>query len=178
MSSIEYIKSDLYRYKENTSFSTFIKVYLSNKSFRFQVWFRIATRGKTFKNFGRIVLFLKNQGSIVIPRQTEVGYGLYIGHGGPVVINPSTIIGNNVNLSQFTSIGTNSGKAAVIGDEVYIGPNVSIVGNVKIGDGATIGAGSVVVKDIPPEATAVGNYAKVINYDNHRQFVNRKWKCL
>lgn len=49
---------------------------------------------------------------------------------------------------------------------MYIGPNVCVVENVKIGDNVTIGAGSVVTKDIPSNATAVGNYAKVINYNN------------
>ena len=35
-----------------------------------------------------------------------------------------------------------------------------------IGNNVTIGAGSVVTKDIPNNETAVGNYAKVINYNN------------
>ena len=71
-------------------------------------------------------------------------------------MNPTTIIGNNVNLSQFTTIGANGGKqAAYIGDNVYIGPNVCIIDNVKIGNNATIGAGSVVTKDIPENATTM-----------------------
>ena len=56
-----------------------------------------------------------------------MNYGLYISHGGPVVVNPSTVIGDNCNLSQFVTIGSNEGKAAVIGDNVYIGPNTCIV---------------------------------------------------
>ncbi len=77
------------------------------------------------------------------------------------------MIGNNVNLSQFTTIGANGGRqAAEIGDNVYIGPNVCIIEHVKIGNNATIGAGSVVTKDIPENATAVGNYAKVISMNN------------
>jgi len=60
---------------------------------------------------------------IQLPRNTKIDYGLYIGHGGPIVINKTTIIGNNCNLSQFTTIGANDGKAAVIGDNTYIGPN-------------------------------------------------------
>ena len=84
-----------------------------------------------------------------IPRTTKIGYGLYIGHGLGAVINPLTIIGNNCNISQFLSIGSNHGTPAIIGDNVYIGPHVSIVENVKIGNNVTIGAGSVVTKDIP-----------------------------
>ncbi|NLN57096.1 MAG: serine acetyltransferase, partial [Gammaproteobacteria bacterium] len=42
----------------------------------------------------------------------------------------------------------------------------------------TIGAGSVVTKDIPENATAVGNYAKVIHMNNAGQSVNRRWTDL
>ena len=47
-----------------------------------------------------------------------------------------------------------------------MGPNCCIIENVCIGECATIGAGSVVTKDIPANATAVGNYVKVVNYNN------------
>ncbi len=112
---------------------------------------------------------------IQLPKETKVGYGLYIGHGGPIVVNKTAVIGNNCNLSQFTTIGSNHYCAAVIGDNTYIGPNVCIVEHVHIGNNVTIGAGSVVTKDIPDNATAVGNYAKVINYDNPGRFINRRW---
>ena len=48
--------------------------------------------------------------------------------------------------------------------------------DVKIGNNVTIGAGSVVTKDIPDNATAAGNYAKVINYKDPGRFVNNRWK--
>ena len=81
-----------------------------------------------------------------------------------------------MNLSQFTTIGANKGReAAEIGDNVYIGPNVCIIENVKIGDNVTIGAGSVVTKDIPENATAAGNYAKVLNTNNPGLLVNNRW---
>ncbi len=82
---------------------------------------------------------------------------MYIGHRGPAVVNPKTIIGNNCNLSQFSTIGCNDGNGADIGDNVYIGPNICIVENVHIGDNVTIGAGSVVTKDIPHNATVAGS---------------------
>ena len=61
------------------------------------------------------------------------------------------------------------------GDNTYIGPNVCIVENVRIGNNVTIGAGSIVTKDIPDNATAVGNYAKVINYNNPGRFIGNRW---
>jgi galactoside O-acetyltransferase len=51
-----------------------------------------------------------------------------------------------------------------IEDDVWIGANAVIVGGVSIGKGAVIGAGSVVTKDIPPFAVAVGVPARVIKY--------------
>lgn len=59
---------------------------------------------------------------------------------------------------------------------MYIGPNVCIIENVKIGYNVTIGAGSVVTKDIPENATAVGNYAKLLNFDQPGKFVNKRYK--
>lgn len=53
---------------------------------------------------------------------TQIGYGLYLGHAMCMVIDRRTIIGNNVNLSQFLNVGSNYGKPAVIKDNVYIGP--------------------------------------------------------
>lgn len=100
---------------------------------------------------------MRNHQQIQILRKTKIGYGLYISHGGPVVVNPSTVIGNNCNLSQFVTIGSNEGKAAVIGDN------------------ATIGAGSVVTKDIPSNATAAGNYAKVLNVNNPGRYIQNRY---
>lgn len=112
---------------------------------------------------------------IQIPRTTKIGYGFYIGHGIGIVINGGTVIGNNVNVSQFLSIGTNKRTPAVIGDNVYIGPNVCVVENVHIGNNTTIGAGAVVVKDVPEGATVGGVPAKVLNYNDNSKFVHNKY---
>lgn len=172
----EYIKSDLFRYHGKTDFKTFITAILKNRTFRFQVSFRLCQSKGFSKYIGYFLyLFNRTKKNIILSRHTKVGYGLYIGHGGPIVVNPTAVIGNNVNLSQFTTIGANNGKAAIIGDNVYIGPNVCVVENVVIGDNVTIGAGSVVTKSIPDNATAVGNYAKVVNYNNPGRYIQNKW---
>lgn len=173
----QYILSDLYRYSGNTTAKSFVKNYLFNRGFNFSFWLRLAGgKGILAKLAYPIFYYKKRKYGIDIHCSTQIGYGLYIGHGGPVVINPTTIIGNNVNLSQFTTIGANGGRqAATIGDNVYIGPNVCIIDDVTIGNNVTIGAGSVVTKDIPDHATAVGNYAKVIHYNHAGHAVNRRW---
>lgn len=157
MGAIELIKSDLFRYAGTTSSKAFIKTYVKEAGFRFSVAFRLVNAGGVLKLFGIILWKLRNHQQIQILRKTKIGYGLYISHGGPVVVNPSTVIGNNCNLSQFVTIGSNEGKAAVIGDN------------------ATIGAGSVVTKDIPSNATAAGNYAKVLNFNKPGRYIHNRY---
>jgi len=112
---------------------------------------------------------------VQIAASTKIGYGFYIGHGICMVVNGGTVIGNNVNLSQFLNIGTNKNTPAIIGDNVYIGPHANIIEDVRIGNNSTIGAGAVVTRDVPENATVAGVPAKILNYDNPGKFVNRRW---
>lgn len=172
----DYVKSDLMRYYGKYDISTFLKAYLRNSTFRFQYAFRLCQCAGPTKVIGLFLWVInRTRKRIQLPRNTKVGYGLYIGHEGSIVVNSTTIIGNNCNLSQFTTIGSNENNAAIIGDNTYIGPNVCIIENVQIGNNVTIGAGSVVTKDIPDNATAVGNYAKVINFNNPGRYINNRW---
>lgn len=82
----------------------------------------------------------KRKYSLQIPLSANIGYGLYLGHDTSIVINGSAVIGNNVNLSQFTTIGSMKSTAATIEDEVYVGPAVCIVEQIRIGRRAMIGA--------------------------------------
>ena len=105
----------------------------------------------------------------------KVGYGLYLGHLQSVVFNSAAIIGNNCNFSQFTTIGSNNGESAIIGDNVYVGPNVCIVEGVTIGSGVTIGAGSVVCKNIACGVTAAGSPAVKISNKQHPEYICNKY---
>ena len=93
-----------------------------------------------------------------------------------MVIHGDTIIGNNVNLSQFLNIGTNHGTPAVIGDNVYVGPHVSIVEDVVVSSNTTIGAGAVVSKSIPENATAAGVPARVLNYKCPCKYIIHRYR--
>ena len=93
---------------------------------------------------------------VYIKSDTMIGYVFYIGIWYRSSDTSNIVIGNNYNISQFLSIGSNHGTPAVIGDNVYIGSLVSIVENVKIGDNTTIGVEILVIKDISANLTAVG----------------------
>ena len=101
---------------------------------------------------------------IDISYMTKIGHGLKISHGIGLVVNPGTIIGENVWLRQNTTIGNTlkDSDAPIIGNNVNIGANVVIIGKIKIGDNSIIGAGSVVTMDIPANCTVVGNPARII----------------
>lgn len=174
----EFIKSDLYRYTGELSKKKFFRTYFFNISFCYLFWFRLTKSDnkitKVIAKFMHSRLTRKYQ--LKIPSNTIIGYGLYIGHGMAIVLHPTVRIGDNCNLSQFTTIGSNNGKSATIGDNVYIAPNVCIVEDVKIGNNVTIGAGSVVTKDIPDNMTVAGVPARIISSKEPGRYVNRRWK--
>ena len=173
----EYIKSDIYRYYGCFNLKTMMRAILSS-TLRFQIVFRMCQMNGFWQKIGKVLWQLNiTKKRIQIPVSTKIGYGLYIGHGGPVVVNGNAVIGNNCNLSQFVTIGANHSWGAVIGDNVYIDPNVCVVEAVCIGNNVTIGAGSVVTKNIPDNATAAGNYAKVLNYNNPGRYIGNPWRC-
>lgn len=172
-----YLKSDLYRYYGKTGFLTLLKGYLTSRTIRWHVAFRLINSANLIEKMCGCVLWVLNRTRhmIAISHGAQIGYGLYIGHGGPVIVNKTAKIGDNCNLSPWTVIGSNSYNAATIGNNVYIGPSVCIVEDVVIGDNVTIGAGSVVTKSIPSNATAAGNYAKVLNYNNPSRYIHNLW---
>lgn len=166
--TIAKIRSDYHRYtgKGNHPFYRIILYLLLGRDhcFNYSFWLRLAHKKSWI---WPLAVFMHKRLStkylVQIPRQCEIGYCLYLGHGICMVVNPHTVIGNNVNLSQFLNIGTNHGTAATIGDNVWIGPNVCIVEDVHIGNNSSVGAGAVVVKDVPDGATVAGVPAKVIS---------------
>lgn len=171
------INSDLYRYYGNTRCKTLIGAYFLNRSFNYCLWLRLAKSGIPLISwFAKKVHSWKSRAySIHIPVEVEIGVGLYIAHGMPLVINPTAKIGNNCNLSQFVTIGSNHGRAARIGDNVYIGPGVSIVEGVEIGSDVIVGAGAVVVHSISPGTTVVGVPARSIGPNRHPEYIGNRW---
>ncbi|WP_309497495.1 serine O-acetyltransferase [Sulfurovum sp.] len=96
----------------------------------------------------------------------SIGRRVFIDHGVGVVIGETTIIGDDVVIYQQVTLGgvsSSKGKRhPTIGNNVVIGAGAKILGNIYIGDDAKIGANSVVVKNVPFSATAVGIPARVL----------------
>ena len=177
---IELIRSDYYRFSQvRASLLKMWIVSLYSSGFAYNFWLRLSSYKGWMFPFCRLMLFLVSEHThIHISYKCRIGYGLYLGHGIDMIVNPLAIIGNNCNLSQFLSIGSNTGHSCIIGDNVYVGPNVCIVEDVRIGSNSTIGAGAVVIKDIPDNATAVGVPAKVISYSNPGQYIYSRYNIF
>lgn len=96
----------------------------------------------------------------------RIGRGFFIDHGMGVVIGETTEIGDWVMLYQGVTLG-GTGKQQgkrhpTLEDEVVIGVGASVMGAITIGRNARVGGGAVVVKDVPPHATAVGVPARIV----------------
>ena len=172
------IKSDRFRLTGKME-STLSILFHSIKPFSSTLlfWLRLSSYKGFLYPFCRFMYErVSKKAQVQISPFTKIGYGFYTGHNICMIVNGATVIGNNVNISQFLNIGTNHNTPAIIGDNVYIGPHVSIVGNVKIGSNSSIGAGAVVTKDIPDNATAAGVPAQVLNYNNPGRYVGNRYK--
>lgn len=149
--AVKLLAQDFHRYCSTKGITSFLKTYYLQRGFRYTVWLRLSAVNGLVGMLSKIILHhLSSKFCNEIHSCTRIGGGLYLGHGYGIVIHPTAVIGSNVNLSQFTTIGSNKGKAATIGNNVYIGPGVCVVEDVTIGDGSTIGAGSVVTRNTPP----------------------------
>ena len=137
--------------------------------------------------------------NIESPFQCDYGYNIEIGENfysnhNLIILDVGRVkIGDNVQVAPNVSIytaghpvhpetrntGYEYGIDITIGDNVWIGGSVCVMPGVTIGNNAVIGAGSVVTKDIPENAIAVGNPARVLRYiteeDRDFYFKDRKF---
>ncbi|WP_353663290.1 serine O-acetyltransferase [Hydrogenimonas sp. SS33] len=132
-------------------------------NYRIANWFH----RKGFKLFARFLMGLSQLiTNIDIHPAATIGRRVFIDHGIGVVIGETAIIGDDVTIYQGATLGgvsLNPGKRhPTVERNVVIGAGAKVLGNITIGYNSKIGANSVVVRDVPPESTAVGIPAKVV----------------
>ena len=109
---------------------------------------------------------------IEIHPAAQIGNEFFIDHGSGVVIGETAAIGNCVTLYQGVTLGGTGfqrGKRhPTLGNNVTVGSGAKLLGPIAVGDGAKIGANTVVVEDVPPGATVVGNPGHPVRLEGKR----------
>ncbi|WP_371376717.1 serine O-acetyltransferase [Sporomusa aerivorans] len=136
----------------------------------------------------RISHYLFKRGWVLVPRLicyfnrvltgvdihpgATIGEGLFIDHATGVVIGETCIIGNNVTLYQGVTLG-GTGKEKgkrhpTIGNNVVVASGAKVLGSFTVGDNSKIGAGSVVLREVPPNSTVVGIPGKIVWHEGKK----------
>jgi serine O-acetyltransferase len=102
----------------------------------------------------------------------RIGRGLFIDHGAGVVIGETASVGDDVTIYQGVTLGgtgfARGKRHPTVGNEVMIGAGAALLGPIEIGDRAKIGANSVVIHDVPPNSTVVGNPGHPVRVDGKK----------
>jgi len=115
-------------------------------------------------------LYLQSQSSRIfavdIHPAARIGCGIMIDHATGIVIGETAAVGDNTSLLHGVTLG-GSGKESgdrhpKIGANVMIGAGAKVLGNISVGNCSRVAAGSVVLKDVPPNTTVAGVPAKVV----------------
>jgi len=117
-------------------------------------------------NLSRIVT------GVEIHPAARIGESLFIDHGEGVVIGETAEIGDNVTLYQGVTLGgtgfARGKRHPTVGDDVVIGSGAKLLGPIRVGRASKVGANSVVIHDVPANATVVGNPGHPVRVDGRR----------
>jgi len=109
---------------------------------------------------------------IEIHPAAKIGQGFFVDHGAGVVIGETAEIGDDVTLYQGVTLGGTgfaTGKRhPTLEDNVTVGAGAKLLGAITVGHGAKIGANSVVIHDVAPNSTVVGNPGHAVRVDGRR----------
>src|ERR671922_983065 len=119
-----------------------------------------------------LALFTRSFTNIEIHPGAEIGDGLFIDHGMGVVIGETAEVGENVTMYQGVTLGGTgfaTGKRhPTVECNVTIGSGAKLLGPITIGHGAKIGANAVVIHDVPPNSTVVGNPGHTVRVEGRK----------
>lgn len=173
MRIIRYIKSEIKNIREkDPAIKSNMEVFLY-PSFRAIINYRIAHYFYLKKHYF-IARYIsersKRKTGIEIHPGAQIGKNLFIDHGMGVVIGETTIIKDNVTIYQGATLG-GTGKEKgkrhpTIESNVMISAGAKILGSFTVHKNSKIGAGSVVLKEVPPNSTVVGIPGKIVKNNN------------
>ncbi len=175
MGMISYIKDEIRVIRErDPAIKSNMEVFLY-PSFKAILRYRVAHRLYLKKHF-----FLARWVSQRAARKTgieihpgaTIGKGLFIDHGSGVIIGETAELGDNVTLYQGVTLG-GTGKEQgkrhpTLKDNVMVSAGAKVLGSFTIGENSKIGAGSVVLKEVPPNCTVVGVPGRIVKKDDQR----------
>jgi serine O-acetyltransferase len=102
----------------------------------------------------------------------RIGRGLFIDHGSGVVIGETAEVGDDVTMYQGVTLGgtgfARGKRHPTVGHEVMIGSGAKLLGPIVVGERCKIGANSVVIHDVPPNSTVVGNPGHPVRVDGKK----------
>jgi serine O-acetyltransferase len=121
----------------------------------------------------RVIAYLSRAVTgVEIHPAARIGGEFFIDHGSGVVIGETAQIGERVTLYQGVTLGGTGfqrGKRhPTLGDNVTVGSGAKLLGPIAVGDGAKIGANTVVIEDVPPGSTVIGNPGHPVKVDGKR----------
>src|SRR6185503_6685127 len=109
---------------------------------------------------------------VEIHPSARVGRGLVIDHGVGVVIGETAELGDHVTIYQGGTLGgtgfARGKRHPTLGDQVMVGAGAALLGPIVIGERSKIGANSVVIHDVPPNSTVVGNPGHPVRVDGKK----------
>ncbi len=109
---------------------------------------------------------------IEIHPAATIGADFFIDHGSGVVIGETAEIGDRVTLYQGVTLGgtgfARGKRHPTVEDDVTIGSGAKLLGPVTVGHGAKVGANTVVIEDVPPNSTVVGNPGHPVRVEGKR----------
>ena len=173
MGMISYIKKEIQVIRErDPAIKSNMEVFLY-PSFKAIIAYRIAHKLYVKKHY-----FLARWVSQKAVRKTgieihpgaKIGKGLFIDHGSGVIIGETAELGDNVTLYQGVTLG-GTGKEQgkrhpTLKDNVMVSAGAKVLGSFTIGENSKIGAGSVVLKEVPPNCTVVGVPGRIVKRDD------------
>lgn len=176
MKAAQKIKKDLNAiFKHDPAAHSRVEVILTYGGFHALVMYRFAhfLHVHRYKLLARIISQIaKVFTGIEIHPGAKIGSGVVIDHGVGVVIGETAEIGNNVLIYQGVTLGgtgKDKGKRhPTIEDGVMISAGAKVLGPFTVGKNARIGAGSIVLKEVPPNATVVGVPGRVVKLNGER----------